>query len=111
MRFFRTYSIGKERIVKGAVFRVLCTDHADHVVCTAIAQALQTKVYCDARKSAILRCQADAELDALLTSNPLQAQVHLVPLGVVSSDKLKPYVERYKGHFTRAVAFRPTGWT
>ncbi|GLB41851.1 putative DNA repair metallo-beta-lactamase [Lyophyllum shimeji] len=88
-----TYSIGKERIVK------------------AIAHALQTKVYCDARKAAILRCQADAELDALLTSDPLDAGVHLVPLGFITSDKLKIYMERFKGKFTKAVGFRPTGWT
>ncbi|KAK0467164.1 beta-lactamase-like protein [Desarmillaria tabescens] len=88
-----TYSIGKERIVK------------------AMAQALQTKVYCDARKAAILRCQCDPELHSLLTSNPLDALVHLVPLGVITSDRLKEYVERFKGHFSRAVGFRPTGWT
>ncbi|KAG6853890.1 hypothetical protein C0991_000355 [Blastosporella zonata] len=88
-----TYSIGKERIVK------------------AIAHALNSKVYCDARKAAILRCQADAELDALLTVNPLEATVHLVPLGTITSDKLKVYVERFKGKFTKAAGFRPTGWT
>ncbi|KAL0570548.1 DNA cross-link repair protein PSO2/SNM1 [Marasmius crinis-equi] len=88
-----TYSIGKERIVK------------------AIAKALNSKVYCDSRKAAILRCQADPELDALLTSNPLAANVHVVPLGFITSDKLEPYVNKYKGHFTKAVGFRPTGWT
>ncbi|EKM50682.1 uncharacterized protein PHACADRAFT_166360 [Phanerochaete carnosa HHB-10118-sp] len=88
-----TYSIGKERIVK------------------AIAKALQTKVYSDSRKTAILRCQADAELDALLTSDPLQAGVHLLPLGAISSDKLKAYMEQWNGHWTRAIGFRPTGWT
>jgi len=88
-----TYSIGKERIVK------------------AIAHALKCKVYCDARKAAILRCQADPELDALLTSNPLEACIHLVPLGIVTSDKLKNYMDRFKGNFDKAVGFRPTGWT
>lgn len=78
---------------------------------TAIAQALQSKVYCDARKTAILRCQADPELHALLTSDPLDACVHLVPLGVITSDKLKTYMERFSGKFTKAVGFRPTGWT
>ncbi|KAK1228471.1 DNA cross-link repair protein PSO2/SNM1 [Marasmius sp. AFHP31] len=63
------------------------------------------------RKTAILRCQADPELDALLTSNPLAANVHVVPLGFITTDKLEPYVNKYKGHFTRAVGFRPTGWT
>ncbi|KZT25277.1 DRMBL-domain-containing protein [Neolentinus lepideus HHB14362 ss-1] len=88
-----TYSIGKERIVK------------------AIAHALNSKVYCDKRKAAILRCQSDPELDALLTSNPLDAVVHVVPLSVITSDRIKEYVDRFKGHFDRAVGFRPTGWT
>ncbi|KAI5119128.1 hypothetical protein M0805_005734 [Coniferiporia weirii] len=88
-----TYSIGKERIVK------------------AIAQALGTKIYCDARKSAILRCQDDPELHALMSNDPLEAGVHVVPLGMVASDRFKDYVGRWKGRWTRAVAFRPTGWT
>ncbi|KAJ3863527.1 DNA cross-link repair protein pso2/snm1 [Lentinula novae-zelandiae] len=88
-----TYSIGKERIVK------------------AIARALQSKIYCDSRKTAILRCQADPELESLLTKNPLDAQVHIVPLGHVNLDKLKEYSEKYKNHFKKVVGFRPTGWT
>jgi DNA cross-link repair 1A protein len=47
----------------------------------------------------------------LLTNDPLAATVHLVPLGVINSDKLKDYVARWKGTFARAVGFRPTGWT
>ncbi|KAF9269095.1 DRMBL-domain-containing protein [Marasmius fiardii PR-910] len=88
-----TYSIGKERVVK------------------AIANALNSKVYCDSRKAAILRCQADPELDNLLTSNPLGANVHLVPLPFICSDKLEPYLNKFGGHFTKVVGFRPTGWT
>lgn len=88
-----TYSIGKERIVK------------------AVAQALQTKVYCDPRKAAILRCQNDQQLDDLITSDPLEGGVHLLPLGLVASDKLESYVQRFKGTFSRVVGFRPTGWT
>ncbi|KAE9398576.1 DRMBL-domain-containing protein, partial [Gymnopus androsaceus JB14] len=59
----------------------------------------------------ILRCQADPELHALLTRNPLEAQVHIVPLGHVNLDKLKEYSEKYKCHFKKVVGFRPTGWT
>ncbi|RDX51252.1 DRMBL-domain-containing protein [Lentinus brumalis] len=88
-----TYSIGKERIVK------------------AIAKALNTKVYCDSRKAAILRCESDSELDALLTADPKAAGVHLVPLAVIASDRLKTYMERWKGHWTKVIGFRPTGWT
>lgn len=81
------------------------------IVLSAIARALQTKVYCDSRKAAILRCQADPELHDLLTKDPLEGGVHLVPLGVIASDRLKDYVERFKGHYIKAVGFRPTGWT
>lgn len=77
----------------------------------AIANALRTKIYCDSRKAAILRCQSDPELHALLTTDPLAALVHLVPLGTIASDKLKAYLERFNGNYTRVIGFRPTGWT
>ncbi len=83
----------------------------NHRFIPAIAKALQTKVYCDSRKTAILRCEADPELHDLLTTDPLNAGVHLVPLGVVASDKLKVYLERWKGRFSKIIGFRPTGWT
>ncbi|KAF7356369.1 DNA cross-link repair protein PSO2/SNM1 [Mycena venus] len=88
-----TYSVGKERIVK------------------AVAQAVNSKIYCDSQKAAILRCQPDPELHALLTSDPLGADVHILPLGMISLEKLQHYLERFKGKFTRVVGFRPTGWT
>jgi DNA cross-link repair 1A protein len=78
---------------------------------SAIAKALRCKVYSDARKTAILRCQSDPELDALLTSDPLEAGVHLLPLGTISSDKLKIYLDRWKGQYAKIIGFRPTGWT
>lgn len=77
----------------------------------AIAQTLGTKIYCDSRKSAILRCQADQELQALLTANPAEANVPILPLGAVTSDSLRSYLQRFKGTFSRIVGFRPTGWT
>ncbi|KAJ7105479.1 DNA cross-link repair protein pso2/snm1 [Mycena crocata] len=88
-----TYSVGKERIVK------------------AVAQAINSKIYCDSRKAGILRCQPDPELHALLTTDPLKADVHILPLGMISLDKLQLYLERFKGAFTKVVGFRPTGWT
>ncbi|KAJ7509864.1 DNA repair metallo-beta-lactamase-domain-containing protein [Mycena galericulata] len=88
-----TYSVGKERIVK------------------AVAQAVNSKIYCDSRKAAILRCQPDPELHALLTADPLAANVHILPLGMISLDKLQRYLERFRGIFTKVVGFRPTGWT
>lgn len=78
---------------------------------TAIANALRSKIYCDARKTAILRCQADQELDALLTSDPMEGFVHLVPLSTITTDHLKIYLDRFGGHYDRLIGFRPTGWT
>ena len=77
----------------------------------AIAQALNSKVYCDTHKSAILKCQADSDLDALLTSNPKDAVVHLVPMSTITTDRLKIYLDRFKGSYNKIVGFRPTGWT
>ncbi|KAH0556281.1 hypothetical protein GP486_005790, partial [Trichoglossum hirsutum] len=51
-----TYSIGKERI------------------CTAIARALNTKIYAPSPKRAICACLDDPVLDALLTTTPAHAQ-------------------------------------
>ena len=81
------------------------------MVLSAIAKALDSKIYCDNRKAAILRCQSDPELHDMLTSDPLDAIVHLVPLSVIASDKLKVYLERWKGSFSKILGFRPTGWT
>ena len=72
---------------------------------------MNSKFYCDPRKAAILKCQEDAELDALLTSDPKDAIVHLVPLATLTSDRLKIYAERLQGTFDRIIGFRPTGWT
>ncbi|KAH9056723.1 DNA cross-link repair protein pso2/snm1 [Lactarius vividus] len=79
-----TYTIGKERIVK------------------AIAKALDSKIYCDQRKAAILRCQSDPELHEMLTADPFSANVHIVPLNVATSDRLKEYMGRWNGHWTKA---------
>jgi len=37
--------------------------------------------------------------------------VHVVPLGSITSNGLKAYMDRFKGMYTKAIAFRPTGWT
>ncbi|KAH9008835.1 DRMBL-domain-containing protein [Lactarius hengduanensis] len=70
-----TYSIGKERIVKGLIHT------------WAIAKALDSKIYCDQRKAAILRCQSDPELHRMLTADPFSAN---------------EYMGRWNGHWTKA---------
>lgn len=88
-----TYSIGKERIVKG------------------IARAINAKIYCDQRKKEIFACQADPELMAMVTDDPLEGQIHVTWLGQIKVDILSDYLDKYKPHFTSIVGLRPTGWT
>ncbi|OAL20243.1 hypothetical protein AYO20_11515 [Fonsecaea nubica] len=88
-----TYSIGKERI------------------CLGIAKALNSKIYAPPSKMRICLCLEDPELNARLTKNPLEAQVHMQTLMEIRAETLHDYMMTYKGHFARVVGFRPTGWS
>ncbi|KXJ95875.1 DNA repair metallo-beta-lactamase-domain-containing protein [Microdochium bolleyi] len=88
-----TYSIGKERI------------------CKAIAKALGSKIYAIPSKIKICQQLGDPELSALMTSNPIEAQVHMQMLMELRAETLQEYLDGYKPHFTRIVGFRPSGWS
>ncbi|RDA84216.1 hypothetical protein CP532_0268 [Ophiocordyceps camponoti-leonardi (nom. inval.)] len=88
-----TYSIGKERI------------------CIAIAKALKTKIFAAPAKMKICKQLDDAELSGLLTTNPVEAQVHMQSLMEIRAETLKDYLASYRPHFSRIVGFRPSGWT
>ncbi|KAG9119609.1 hypothetical protein FRC07_005296 [Ceratobasidium sp. 392] len=88
-----TYTIGKERVLK------------------AIAKALSSKIYCNSRKHAVFMCQADPALHAMLTKDPADAQVHVLPLGQISIERLTEYLELHRKRHDRILGFRPTGWT
>ena len=87
-----TYSIGKERI------------------CVAIAKALNTKIFASASKIRIFKQLDDPELSALLTSDPLEAQVHMQMLMEIRAETLQEYLNGYKPHFSHIAGFRPSGW-
>ena len=87
-----TYSIGKERI------------------CTGIAKALNSKIYAPTNKQRICKALEDPELDALLTTDPRAAQVHMTPLFEIRAETLDEYLRGYGDHFSRVVGFRPSGW-
>ena len=87
-----TYSIGKERI------------------CLGIAKALDSKIYAPASKQRICAALEDAELSSRLTTNPLEAQVHMQMLMEIRAETLLEYLQGFKTHFSRVVGFRPTGW-
>ncbi|KAF9109806.1 DNA break repair nuclease [Mortierella sp. AM989] len=89
-----TYLIGKERVF------------------TAIAKAINSKVYVQHSKLQILSCLEDPELLDMLTSNRFEAQVHLVHMGSeMSPESLQDYLDSLSPTFTRLIAIRPTGWT
>jgi DNA cross-link repair 1A protein len=87
-----TYSIGKERI------------------CTGIAKALKSKIFAPPNKQRICKALEDPELDALLTTDPREAQVHMTPLFEIRPETLDDYLRGYGDTFSRAVGFRPSGW-
>ncbi|KAL6895704.1 DRMBL domain-containing protein [Trichoderma longibrachiatum] len=87
-----TYSIGKERI------------------CVAIAKALGSKIFASPAKIKICKQLDDPELTALLTSDPVEAQVHMQMLMEIRAETLQDYLDSYRPHFTRIVGFRPSGW-
>lgn len=88
-----TYSIGKERI------------------CVAIAKALGSKIFAPPRKIKIIKQLDDPELISLLTSDPIEAQVHMQMLMEIRAETLQEYLDSYRPHFSRIVGFRPSGWT
>ncbi|KAF4981070.1 hypothetical protein FZEAL_3046 [Fusarium zealandicum] len=87
-----TYSIGKERI------------------CIAIAKALKSKIFASPGKIKICKQLDDPDLAALLTSDPLEAQVHMQMLMEIRAETLQEYLNTYKPYFSRIVGFRPSGW-
>ena len=103
--------MGKERVVSGMVEIAFGFNCLLIHVFAAVAKLLNTKVYCDARKAAILRCQSDPELVAMLTDNPREARIHVVPLSWVSIERLKGYANDWRDTFTKVVGLRPTGWS
>ncbi|POR30877.1 DNA cross-link repair protein pso2/snm1 [Tolypocladium paradoxum] len=87
-----TYSIGKERI------------------CIAIAKALGSKIFATPSKMKLCKQLDDPELASLLTSNPVEAQVHMQSLMEIRAETLQDYLHSYRPHFSRIVGFRPSGW-
>jgi DNA cross-link repair 1A protein len=88
-----TYSIGKER------------------VCLGIAKALNSKIYAPTAKQRIIAALEDPEINELMTKDPREAQVHMTPLFEIRAETLDDYLKDFFPHFTRAVGFRPSGWS
>ncbi|WIA30015.1 hypothetical protein OEZ86_000112 [Tetradesmus obliquus] len=91
---FGSYTIGKERLF------------------LHVAAALRSKVYVAAAKRSILAClDLPPEQAALLTTNHLEANIHVVPMRQVTLEAMESLLLRYKGRYTAVVGFQPTGWS
>ncbi|EFR02282.1 hypothetical protein MGYG_09076 [Nannizzia gypsea CBS 118893] len=88
-----TYSIGKERM------------------CLGVARALNSKIYVSPNKRRICECLEDDKLSSILTSDPLDAQVHMHSLMDMRSETLSEYLKSFSSRFSRIIGIRPTGWS
>jgi DNA cross-link repair 1A protein len=87
-----TYSIGKERM------------------CMGIARALDCKIWAPPGKRRICAALEDEELMSRMTDNPREAQIHMQLLMEIRPETLQEYLNGFKPHFSRIVAFCPSGW-
>ncbi|KAI9297597.1 DRMBL-domain-containing protein [Neoconidiobolus thromboides FSU 785] len=91
-----SYSIGKERIFLN------------------IAKQLKTKVYVTQAKFQILMNFMDINLNNILTLDPTEAKVHILPMNQINAKSLKEYFEQIKlinPNLNSILGIKPTGWT
>jgi DNA cross-link repair 1A protein len=106
-----TYSIGKERLCIGTSFVTSnCVVPYSLLFYLGIAKALKSKIYAPQSKVNVIRCLEDPVLNALLTSHPADAQVHMTSLFEIRVETLQDYLSQHKT-FSRIVGFRPSGWS
>lgn len=88
-----SYTIGKERILEEIV-RVLPDE----------------RVYVSMQKLELWRlCELSAALMSRVTTQPTEARVHVVPMGLLRFDRMHSILRAF-GKYTHMVAFHPTGW-
>ncbi|KAI7866884.1 DNA repair metallo-beta-lactamase-domain-containing protein, partial [Spinellus fusiger] len=94
-----TYLVGKERVFIG------CSS------CTEVAKQLGSKIYVTSTKKELLLCQENPELEAMITEDQHEAQVHVIPMNHIKKENLQAYLNSMDPHFTSVIGIRPTGWT
>ncbi|KAH9010690.1 DNA repair metallo-beta-lactamase-domain-containing protein [Lactarius hengduanensis] len=106
-----TYSIGKERIVKGLNPYVGCRNTGAGYPFQLSRSTAGFEDLLRSTESHDHSVSIRPGAARMLTADSFSTNVHIVPLNVATSDRLKEYMGRWNGHWTKAVAFRPTGWT
>ena len=95
---FGTYTIGKERVFFEA----------------AKALGPETKIYVGKQKRKVLEALGDAvpaEDLRRVTGDDAATNLHVVPMGSVSFERMKTIARYYRNRYDAVVAFKPTGWT
>jgi DNA cross-link repair 1A protein len=98
LMLFGAYTIGKE------------------IVYLSVAKRLGLKVYVDNRRYRVLAALNWPKDDlAILTKNPEESIIWVVPLGHVNMKRMSIYISIRRGRFCRdfdrVIGFRPTGWS
>ncbi|KAJ2705151.1 DNA cross-link repair protein PSO2/SNM1 [Coemansia spiralis] len=91
-----SYTIGKERLF------------------VEIALRLGARIYVTPEKYRMLQAVGSPSLLAMLTTDMACAQVHAVPMGQITMQRLAEYLDTVRkagAPFTSIVAFKPTGWS
>jgi DNA cross-link repair 1A protein len=118
----------QERVVEATV-RIVCAELASNpralvlvgsytigkeVVFLRIAEALGCKIYIGANKRRVVKC-LDGYLSehqrGLMTSNDMETNLHVVPMGQLSQQRTEAILKHYKNKYSGIVAIRPTGWS
>ena len=95
---FGTYTIGKERVFFEA----------------AKALGPETKIYVGKQKRKVLEALGDAvpaEDMRRVTGDDAATNLHVVPMGSVTFERMKTIARYYRNRYDAVVAFKPTGWT
>ena len=95
---FGTYTIGKERVFFEA----------------AKALGPETKIYVGKQKRRVLEALGDAvpaEDMRRVTGDDTATNLHVVPMGSVTFERMKTIARYYRNRYDTGVAFKPTGWT
>uniref|UniRef100_A0A1B0CG65 DNA repair metallo-beta-lactamase domain-containing protein n=2 Tax=Lutzomyia longipalpis TaxID=7200 RepID=A0A1B0CG65_LUTLO len=87
-----TYIVGKERVW--------------HTLATRFG----FRVWLEGKRRQAVECMENPRLLEVLSADPCNAQIHVLPLGKLSYDYVVHYMSQFENEFTHVLAIRPSGW-
>ncbi|KAH8341191.1 hypothetical protein KR074_010384, partial [Drosophila pseudoananassae] len=76
----------------------------------ALAEAYSLKVWTERSRSDAISCLGWDELQVLLTDDPSNANLHVIPMGKISYPSLVEYFAQFEDQYDMLLAIRPSGW-